>query len=241
MKNQNAQRFQLTLKLFAVSILALLVSVSSSQRLMASESNQAADQEVEALHKQADQGDAGAQFDLAVRYYDGEGVTRDAFTAARWYHKAAEQGDARAQFDLAYLYFTGEGVEQDTAAAAHWYRKAADQGDPRAQFNLAFLFYKGQGVAQDLSVAIDWYRRAAELGYAKAQFNLGLLHYKGEGVAADSVKAWTWMAMAAAQDVEAAVFARDTIASELTEEQMVQARTLVDEMTARITPYPSID
>ena len=41
--------------------------------------------------KAAEQGDAKAQFNLALRYYKGEGVTQDYAEAAKWYRKAAEQ------------------------------------------------------------------------------------------------------------------------------------------------------
>jgi TPR repeat protein len=39
--------------------------------------------------------DAGAQFNLGVRYYNGEGVAKDLEKAAYWYTKAAEQGPRR--------------------------------------------------------------------------------------------------------------------------------------------------
>ena len=44
--------------------------------------------------KAAEQGDAGAQFRLALRYAKGEGVPKDSATAASWFRKAAEQGEA---------------------------------------------------------------------------------------------------------------------------------------------------
>ena len=45
----------------------------------------------------AEQGDAGAQFNLGGMYDSGEGVPQDYKTAAKWYRLAAEQGDADSQ------------------------------------------------------------------------------------------------------------------------------------------------
>ena len=45
----------------------------------------------------AEQGDVSAQYNLGVRYANGQGVPQDDKTAVKWYRLAAEQGDARAQ------------------------------------------------------------------------------------------------------------------------------------------------
>jgi TPR repeat protein len=74
----------------------------------------------------AEQGDAGAQFDLGAMYHDGLGVTQDYAEAVKWYSKAAEQEDALAQFSLGSMYAAGLGVLQDYAEAVKWFRKAAE-------------------------------------------------------------------------------------------------------------------
>ena len=48
----------------------------------------------------AEQGDARAQFDLALLYENGDGVPRDYAKARQWYEKSAAQGGAKAQFYL---------------------------------------------------------------------------------------------------------------------------------------------
>jgi hypothetical protein len=45
----------------------------------------------------AEQGDAGAQYNLGVMYRQGQGVPQDDKTAVKWYRLAAEQGHAEAQ------------------------------------------------------------------------------------------------------------------------------------------------
>jgi TPR repeat protein len=53
--------------------------------------------------KAAEQGHAGAQFNLGLNVcLGGEGVPEDDAEAVKWYRKAAEQGLAGAQFNLGY-------------------------------------------------------------------------------------------------------------------------------------------
>ena len=50
------------------------------------------------LKKDAEQGDAHAQFKLAICYENGDGVKRDLGKAKELYEKAAKQGHKGAQF-----------------------------------------------------------------------------------------------------------------------------------------------
>ena len=77
----------------------------------------------------AEQGDAGAQFNLGVMYMNGYGVPQDYAEAVRWYRLAAEQEYADAQNNLGVMYEKGQGVSQDYERAMELYRKAANQGD----------------------------------------------------------------------------------------------------------------
>ena len=49
------------------------------------------------FRKAAEQGDAGAQFQLAALYCTGTGVVRNLTEAVKWYRRSAEQGDRYAQ------------------------------------------------------------------------------------------------------------------------------------------------
>jgi TPR repeat protein len=149
--------------------------------------------------KQAEQGDATAQFNLGYKYDFGEGVVEDNEAAAKWYRLAADQGDADAQYNLGVLYFFGEGVAEDKEAAVKWYRLAAEQGDADGQWALGFMYDDGEGVAEDNEAAVKWYGLAAEQGDATAQFDLGTMYDGGEGVAEDNEAAVKWFRLAAAQ------------------------------------------
>ena len=94
----------------------------------------------------ADQGHAGAQYNLGVMYAIGRGVVEDDAEAARWFRLAADQGHADAQYNLGVMYDIGRGVVEDDAEAARWYRLAADQGHAGAQNNLGLMYADGEGV-----------------------------------------------------------------------------------------------
>src|SRR5436190_6049937 len=65
--------------------------------------------------KAAEQGNANAQYNLALCYKNG--VEKDEQKAIEWYQKAAEQGYASAQNNLGWCYQHGTGVEKDEQKA----------------------------------------------------------------------------------------------------------------------------
>ena len=72
-----------------------------------------ADQKFNSLRKAAEQGDAKAQYNLGIAYYNGEGVAKDQVEAVKWWRKAAEQGDAQAQLYLGLAHNNGFGALKD--------------------------------------------------------------------------------------------------------------------------------
>lgn len=87
--------------------------------------------------------DAEAQYNLAVKLINGDGVAKDEAKAAECFRKAAEQNHAAAQTWLGVLYQKGQGVTQNYAEAAKWYRKAAKQGYCYGQYNLGVSYQNG--------------------------------------------------------------------------------------------------
>jgi len=104
----------------------------------------------------ANQGDAIAQFNLGVRYINGNGVDKDPAAAVKWFRTAADQGLANAQFNLGVCYAEGLAVDQDAKEAVAWYEKAARQGHAMAQCNLGVCFKAGNGVDRDEQEAVVW-------------------------------------------------------------------------------------
>lgn len=145
----------------------------------------------------ADQGNAEAQFNVAIIYDYGHGVGSDYARAMKWYRKAAEQGFDAAQFNLGIMYDYGQGVaEEDYAEAVKWYRKAAKQGNAKAQNSLGFMYYKGRGVPRNDKIAHMWYNLAAAQGDNQAANNRDIVAEK----------------MTPAQVTEAQLLARDWMA-----------------------------
>jgi TPR repeat protein len=113
----------------------------------------------------AEQGDANAQYNMALLYQAGKSVPKDPEMAEMWYARAAVQGDVRAQYKLARMYYDGQGVPQNYGAALKWFTKAAEYGHAHAQHTLGLMFYKGQGVSMDKNTANKWWKRASRQGY----------------------------------------------------------------------------
>ena len=66
-------------------------------------------------------GDANAQCNLGVCYYNGQCVSQDFAEAAKWFSKSASQGNLYAQCNLGMCYYNGRGVSQDYSEAAKWH------------------------------------------------------------------------------------------------------------------------
>jgi clan AA aspartic protease (TIGR02281 family) len=116
------------------------------------------------LKPSAEQGKPGAQYLLALLYFNGQGVPQDYVEAAKWMRKAAQQGLADAQYYLGVLYRYGEGVPQDHVEAASWFRRAAEEGHGDAQYALGSAYVNGEGVPQDFVLAYMWLNLAAAQG-----------------------------------------------------------------------------
>jgi TPR repeat protein len=164
---------------------------------------------VEWYRKAADQGYVNAQFKLGYLYYegegvaneqhpkggdqslaaaadflgvisDGEGVAKNASTAAEWFRKAADHGEPGSQYYLGVMYSNGEGVPKNGSIAADWCRKAADHGLADAQYGMGIMYANGEGVPKSISTAAEWFRKAADQDHADALLELGVLEWNGD-------------------------------------------------------------
>jgi TPR repeat protein len=156
-------------------------------------------QHVPWFNKQAETGQAEAQFNLGRCYYYGLGVPKDLHLAVKYCKLAAEQGYAIAQITLGGCYQNGEGVIKDLTLAVKYYQLAADQGNATAQTNLGSCYKNGWGVPKDLTLAVKYYQLAADQGYALAQNNLGNCYKNGWDVPKDLNLAVKYYQLAADQ------------------------------------------
>ncbi len=139
-----------------------------------------------------------AQFDLARKYYSGDGVPENKQEAAKLLTIAANQGNEDAQFMLSILYMVGEGVPQNFREAAKWLTLLANKGNAAAQFHLANLYKQGDGVSKNQYKAVKLYTLSANKGYADAQYMLGVAYRSGfGGLPIDLEQSNKWLKMAA--------------------------------------------
>ena len=178
---------------------------------------------VKNLLEEAKSGDAVAQFDLAVRYAEGDAAERNYELAAQWYGKAAEQGLAVAEYRLASLYEKGLGVSQDTQRAKNLYQRAAEKGNTRAMHNLGVLAVEGNDGKPNYTSAALWFGKAAEYGIRDSQYNVAVLLARGLGLPKDLVKSYTWFAIVAAAGDADAAKKRDEVAARLTSSELAAA------------------
>jgi predicted MarR family transcription regulator len=111
----------------------------------------------------ANAGDSIAQYEMALRYADGEGVPQNYQDAMAWFAKAAANGNYEAQWKLGLGYMKGIGVPHDERKAVVWFKRAANQGDIRAQSALSDAYFNGRGIPRDYVRAYTWASIAAGL------------------------------------------------------------------------------
>jgi Transglycosylase SLT domain/Sel1 repeat len=87
---------------------------------------------VAALELAAQQGDAKAQIELALKYAFAEGVPKDPQKSHQLLCNAAKYGNAEGYFNLGWVYANGRGVARDDGVAARLFRMAADRGHEHA-------------------------------------------------------------------------------------------------------------
>jgi localization factor PodJL len=180
-----------------------------------------------ALRAAAAGGNPAAEYEIALRYAEGRGVTSNIQESARWLERAARSGFAPAQFRLGSLYDKGGGLKRDPALARKYYSAAAEQGHAKAMHNLAVLYAEGIEGRPNYRLAAYWFRKAAEHGIADSQYNLAILYIRGIGIEQNLVEAYKWFALAANQGDQEAARKRDEVAERLDEQALNVAQQKV--------------
>lgn len=172
-------------------------------------------------------GDAGAAYEVAMRFVEGRGVPANLEEAARWFERAASKGLTPAQFRYASMLEKGQGVKKDLVAAQKLYIAAAGKGHAKAMHNLAVLYAEGAEGKPDYTSAAQWFRKAAEHGVADSQYNLGVLAARGLGTERNIAESYKWFALAAAQGDKEAAKKRDEIAAHMDAQTLASAQLAV--------------
>jgi len=146
------------------------------------------------LQRKAQQGNLDAQYTLAMKYLNGDGVASDIAVALKWLRKSVDGGQLRAEYQLGLLYRDGIGVPKDLELALRWLRVAAGSGLAEAQ-----TAYDELSRAQ-LVREFEQVRAAAKGGDAAAQYALGRHYLTGTApLAVNPAQALVWLTRAAEQ------------------------------------------
>ncbi len=117
----------------------------------------------------ARQGDAQAQYQLAMRYRNGEGGG-NLSQSLKWQRQSAMGGNAEAQYGLGLLYENGQYLPRDPQQASFWFQKAASQGHVAARLELLSL--NGGAPAVPASTAPQAETPVAVASVAPARFDV---------------------------------------------------------------------
>ncbi len=119
--------------------------------------------------KQAEAGDADAQYAVGEAYLKGRGPTVNPQEALKWFRRAARQGHPKALYRLGYMHLRGIGTRRDPARAFELIRRAAEAGYSPAQYQLGRMYAAGLGTERDYDAALEWLRKAAAQDYLPAR------------------------------------------------------------------------
>jgi localization factor PodJL len=185
-------------------------------------------------------GDAGAAYEIAMRFSEGRGVPANLDEAAHWYELAASKGLTPAQFRYASMLEKGQGVKKDLESARKLYVAAAGKGHAKAMHNLAVLYAEGIDGKPDYASAAEWFRKAAEHGVADSQYNLGVLAARGIGMDRNIGESYKWFSLAAAQGDKDAGRKRDELATQLDAQTLASIQQALKSYTAQAQPAEAI-
>jgi TPR repeat protein len=149
--------------------------------------------------KDARIGTMEAQYELALMYANGVGVSLDIAKALHWLQQAATRGLASAQLLLATRYLSGVGVERDEPAALLWLSKAVAQGNTKAILRLGRYLE-----IPHRNAALDCLNRAAQAGLVDAQWAWARAVLKAEPTPAQAAQAVDCLISAAEQGMPTA-------------------------------------
>ncbi|ORE97859.1 SEL1-like repeat protein [Aurantimonas sp. 22II-16-19i] len=146
-----------------------------------------ADEAARLYGEAADAGQAVAQYELALAYYDGRGVEESPEKAVELLQKSAAAGNGFAKYFIGIEKVNGTYVAQDYPGAYQLFGEAAAFGVPEAFVELGKMEYSGQGVPENYPKAYEYYRQAAEQDVPGGHFYVGFMDAFGVGEPGASV------------------------------------------------------
>ena len=115
--------------------------------------------------------DPRAAYDLALRYFRGDGVQQDSYKSLIWMRSAAERGHFEAQKALGRFYLTGlEEMGPDPSEAEKWLSITAGRGDKEARSLLAEASAARKNEASEWKWRQHWQSVFREYWYRRYQY-----------------------------------------------------------------------
>jgi TPR repeat protein/signal transduction histidine kinase len=163
---------------------------------------------IASLHQKASDGDAQAQFDLALCYANGTDTEKNTELAFAWHKKSADQGLVDAQLAMGLYYFLScdhnqqFGIYYDKWS---WPKGNGIKVDPVLDLAVSQALAKDMKDAND-ELAFMWFEKSAEQGNSEAQYWLACCYYNGIGIEQSNLLAFECFKKAAEQNFEEAYY-----------------------------------
>ncbi len=137
---------------------------------------------IKKLIQKAKKHDSEAQYRLAQKYLNADGIRKNISKAVNWFELAAENGHTKAAMRLGELLWFGCGkIKPDDNRALTLFKQAAKGGLTKSQYLLGAILATDK-VHYNPKEAFMWYKMAAESGDSEALHNVGVMYQLGEGV-----------------------------------------------------------
>ena len=151
-----------------------------------------ANKSIEELVKLTTEENLEATYELANRYYTGDGVKQDYKTAIDYFKKAEELGNKNGSYGIAECYYYGRGIKQDYEKAYNiFYDLMKNYNDTRSTYYIGLMYYQGHVVEQDYERAFNIFKELMKKDNDEyAMKMLGNMYYYGEYVEINYVKAF---------------------------------------------------
>ena len=134
---------------------------------------------------------------------------------------------AVSDYELGMAYAVGDTLGQDYTKAFGHFTRSAQEGYAPAQYRLGVAYANGDGTGKDPARAVEWYEKAAGQGHTAAQRSLALVYLNGlEDIAPNRPLALAWYNLLAEDGNQMDIHRRDTLAQELSEQEIGMAQEL---------------
>ena len=178
----------------------------------------------------AEQGNVDAQVTLGWMYNAGTGVPQNFTEAIKWFRLAADQGHPRRakQFGCA-VSSRERGDQNDVKNGCGVVPKSCRPGDGPCPICTRTNVFKWRRCrTKCCQKAVEWYTHAADQGLLEAQADLGFLYATREDkVPQDFLIAYKWLSLAAQKGDRIAKKDLEKLAATMTNNQIEEAKELV--------------